>query len=182
MFVQVRAQNQPHPGRYLPGRFFANGAVVRLEIVPDSEAEKQLKPQAKGKEDPQMRRLQIQSGPLDKDGKSDMTRMTESGYELLKADPTFSVLEDADTQGGISHVLVSAARDEVAKSNAQLVDMRMDLAATNAKLAEVTEYSKELEKESIELNDSNAKLTARVAELEGEIEKLTAPPVTDPGK
>lgn len=173
MFATVRVQNPPHPGRYLPGRFFPNGVVTRLEIVADAVAEAQLKPQKLGKEDPGLRRLEVQSGPYTEDGKSDMTRITESGYELLKADPAFSVLEDAETQGGISHELVAAAREQIASVNADLVDVRIELSATKSKLDDLTEYSKELEKDNAELvktngdlTAANAKLAARVAELE----------------
>lgn len=152
MFINVRAHNPGHAGTFTPGRFWPNGVTVRLEVVDDEAAKRQIKPVKGMADDPALVALKVAEGPFLADGKPDPERITNAGFDAIKGNQHLSILADEESQGAISHAAVEAARAAAAKANADLVDAKVEIGM--------------LEDENAKLTKANAELTARVAELE----------------
>jgi hypothetical protein len=123
MFINVRAHNEPWPGRGRAGRYFPNGAVTRMEVV-------EL-------DDPKLDADTNQ--PTDKDGRPDMARITRAGMAEIKSDPIMSLLADEETQGTVGQAQVDAARAEVADLSRQLMDAKIRIAELEAQAAETAD-------------------------------------------
>jgi len=132
MFIQVRASNPGHPGRWRAGRHFANGATVRMEVVSDPAPPAAPLAPDEPKTPPYKNR----------DGETvaalpSMAQISRAGFAALKGDPLISVLADGETQGAASTAAYESVRAELADTQARLT-------AANARLAEAEAKHKEL--------------------------------------
>lgn len=109
MFVTAIAMNEGFLGARRAGRFFENGAEVRLEVLDQ-------------KDDP----------PLVKstDGKTmvaDPEKIGERTYEALKKDPRIKLLADGETVARHSRAAYEEAKRAAEQAAVEIVGLKLDL-------------------------------------------------------
>lgn len=179
-FIQVRGSNPLHKGTHTPNRFWPNGQVLKLEVVPDKVVVDWLnehKKERKGAEDPAARALDVAGGPYLSFENNvlipDPSRISESGLDHIRGNEAkkilpnqhLSTLEEGEAGGAMAQASIDQARAVAARASEKLADAEIkieELSAENVKLR-------------AQVNELTAENTAIVEELGAEQESTSHP-------